>query len=146
MPAPKEPATTPSLPGANSTRTDGGIADKQVIRQLTGYDTNSMETNKSFAEVEGGAPMPNTNMPGAPAGPTTSAPDTASLPSLTGPSTRPWESVTADAVLPQPVDPRQQESNDLIARYLPDLQAGLSIPGVPDSYRKFINFLSKQAQ
>ena len=146
MPAPKKPATTPSLPGANSTRTDGGIADKQVIRQLTGYDTNSMETNKSFAEVEGGAPMPNVGMPATPAGPGTAASDMSSLPSLTGPSQRPWESVTADAVLPQPVDPRQQESNDLIARYLPDLQAGLNIPGVPDSYRKFVNFLSKQGQ
>ena len=57
MGAPNKPATTPSLPGANSTRTDGGIADKQVIRKLTGYDPKSMETNDSFSKVEGSAPM-----------------------------------------------------------------------------------------
>lgn len=63
MGAPNKPATTPSLPGANSTRTDGGIADKQVIRKLTGYDPKSMETNDSFSTIEGSAPMAETSNP-----------------------------------------------------------------------------------
>jgi hypothetical protein len=47
-------------------------------------------------------------------------------------------------VLPQPVDPRQQEVNDLIKRYLPDLQDATGIPGVPNSYISFVNYLIKQ--
>ena len=65
MGAPNKPATTPSLPGANSTRTDGGIADKQVIRKLTGYDPKSMETNDSFSNIEGSDPMEATSSPKA---------------------------------------------------------------------------------
>jgi hypothetical protein len=57
MGAPNKPATTPSLPGAKSTRTDGGIADKQVIQQLTGWNPSDTDTNASFSKIESSAPM-----------------------------------------------------------------------------------------
>jgi hypothetical protein len=53
---------------------------------------------------------------------------------------------TEALILPKPTDQRQQEVSALVSRYLPDLQAATNIPGVPDSYRKFVNYLSKQAQ
>ena len=150
MPAPKKPATTPSLPGAQSTRTDGGIADKQVIRQLTGWNPSDTDTNASFAQTESGAPMAQT--PSTPM-PSKTAVDKAAqtmgqaqaMPTLDGMSQRPWEHVTTPAQPMQPVDPRVAENTALVQRYLPDLQAALNIPGVPDSYRRFVNFLSQQA-
>jgi hypothetical protein len=67
------------------------------------------------------------------------------MPTLDGMSQRPWEHVTTPAADVQPVDPRVAENTQLIQRYLPDLQAAMDIPGTPDSYRRFVNYLSQQA-
>jgi hypothetical protein len=159
MPQAQKPATTPSLPGALSTRTDGGIASKQAMTKMTGMpygqnqDYNQIEASAPMAKAEQSKPMSPTQIAGAaqqgqqqpqqPAGPTGMP---ANLPSLTGPSTRPNEHVTTPAQ-PQPqVDPRLQENADLVQRYMPDLMAATQIPGAPDSYRAFVNHLYNQTQ
>ena len=154
MPAPEKPATTPSLPGALSTRTDGGIASKQVVRDITGYDPKSMETNESFSNIEGAAPMEAASQPSAFAGgamPTQDGGqpmgvDTSHLPPLHGPSERPWEHVTSPGNINGEPDQRIAENAALVQRYLPDLIHATNLPGAPDSYRQFVNFLSRQAQ
>ena len=150
MPQAKKPAMT-SGPGSMSRRTDGGPASKQATRYISGMPNYG--DGQELQSLQASAPME--AAPQTPAGPEVTAQpqdqsqqagpvDTSGLPGLTDPSARPWEHVTTPAILPQPVDPRQQENNALIGRYLPDLQAALNIPGVPDSYRKFVNYLSKQ--
>lgn len=148
MPAPKKPATTPSLPGAQSRRTDGGIADKQVIRQLTGWNPSDTDTNASFAQTESGAPMaqaPATPKPSK-AGMQQMAQQGQGLPSFDGLSSRPWEHVTTPAQPPQQTDSRIAENMPLVQRYLPDLQAATNLDGVPDTYRQFVNYLARQAE
>jgi hypothetical protein len=74
--------------------------------------------------------------------------DTSQLPKLTDPSQRPWEHVTTPhpAQSTAPVDPRIAENAVLINRYLPDLLSATNMSGVPDSYRQFVNYLTRQAQ
>lgn len=55
MPQAKKPATTPSLPGAQSTRTDGGIADKQVQRAITGMPNYG--DGQEIADLQSAAPL-----------------------------------------------------------------------------------------
>lgn len=158
MGEPAKPATTPSLPGALSTRTDGpgSIASKQAQRYISGMP--SYGDGQELANLQAQAPMAAT--PDAKAMPQSAIDqaasqqpqpqnmgvDTSALPKLTDPSTRPWEHVTTPGnVNPQP-DPRIAENADLVQRYLPDLIAATNMKGVPDSYRQFVNFLTRQAQ
>jgi len=166
MATPAKPGTTPSLPGAMSTRTDGGPASKQAIRYAAGEPGA-----EDFTNLQAQAPMastPNTKgmtpsqiqAAAVQGGQQSAMPQQGQGPQATTldmPSQLPGQPVThgADAgpgadssalILPKPTDQRQQEVSALVSRYLPDLQAATNIPGVPDSYRKFVNYLSKQAQ
>jgi hypothetical protein len=128
-------------------RTDGGPASKQAIRYAAGEPGA-----EDFTNLQRQAPMAKT--PDVPTGsvtPTASEPSqpqqdqgTPMLPSLNGLTSRPWEDETTPHVAPQQKDPRTLENNALIARYLPDLQAAKNIPGVPDSWHTFVNYLARQ--
>jgi len=158
MPAPQKPATTPSLPGKLSTRTDGGPASKQAVKRMTGM---AYGQNQDFENTEASAPMAKATpvqamTPSAIAGAAAKAATPAgpagamgaggmALPSLTGPSQRPNEPVTTPAPQKPSVDPRIAENATLVQRYMPDLLAATSIPGAPDSYRQFVNYLARQA-
>jgi len=157
MPAPKKPAMS-SGPGSLSQRTDGGPASKQAIRYASGMPYGE---GQDFLDIQSSAPMEKATAakpmsPGAVAQAAT-APQGAGVTPLDAPSQMPDQPVThgADAGagpgmdslgLKPPVDPRQEETNTLIARYLPDLQAATNIPGVPDSYRRFVGYLARQVQ
>ena len=166
MATPVNPGTTPSLPGAMSTRTDGGPASKQAIRYAAGErgaeDFVNLQRQAPLAKTSGAKGMAPSQIAAAAeqGGQQSAMPEQAQGPQvmpLDMPSQLPGQPVThgADAgpgadssalILPKPSDQRQQEVGALVARYLPDLQAATNIPGVPDSYRKFVNYLSKQAQ
>jgi hypothetical protein len=161
MPAPEKPATTPSLPGKLAKRTDGGVASKQAVRYASGMPYGE---GQDFLDIQSSAPMekstsPKAMSPGAvaQAAQAAQASKGAGVVPLDAPSQMPGQPVThgADAGagpgtealgLKPPVDPRQEETNSLIARYLPDLQAATNIPGVPDSYRRFVGYLARQVQ
>jgi len=139
---PNNPAVQ-SGPGSLSQRTDGGPASKQAARYIAGGDYG----DGGLMDIQGGAAMaatPETAKP-MPAEPQMQEMGNA-LPSLTGMTQRPWESETTPHNAPQQPDPRTQENNDLINRYLPDLKAALNFPGVPDSYVKFVNYLDSQVK
>jgi hypothetical protein len=98
MGKPVNPATTPSLPGANSTRTDGGIASKQAQRYISGMPNYG--DGQQVMDIQGGAPM--AAAPATPTLPLTSSAgdgQTVQPPvtSLTAQSERPFEPVTAGA-------------------------------------------------
>ena len=166
MATPAKPGTTPSLPGAMSTRTDGGPASKQAIRYAAGEpgaeDFVNLQRQAVLAKTPGAKGMTPSQVAQAASqgGEQSAMPQMGQGPQaipLDVPSQMPGQPVThgADAgpgadssalILPKPIDQRQQEVSTLVARYLPDLQAATNIPGVPDSYRKFVNYLAKQAQ
>jgi hypothetical protein len=54
MGQPVKPATTPSLPGAQSTRTDGGIANKQTVKKMIGM---AYGENTDYNQIAGSAPL-----------------------------------------------------------------------------------------
>ena len=163
MGTPAKPATTPSLSGANSSRTDGpvgkAVASKQAMRYAAGepgagdfYDLQGQAAMNKTPDSKGMSP----SVIAAAAAQGQGQQGLQTIP-LDAPSQLPGQSVThgSDAhpqmntsslILPKQQDQRQQEVNDLVARYLPDLQAATNLPGVPDSYRKFVNYLSKNSQ
>jgi len=167
MPQANKPAMT-SGPGALSRRTDGGPASKQAQRYISGMpnygdgqELANLQASAPMAQAQSAKPMPQAAIAAAAAqGGQSAMPQPAQGPQVTPldvPSQMPNQPVTngADAgpgadssalILPKPTDQRQQEVTALVARYLPDLQAATNIPGVPDSYRKFVNYLTKQAQ
>lgn len=162
MPQANKPATTPSLPGAKSTRTDGGPASKQAIRYAAGEpgaeDFVNLQRQAPLSKTQGVKPMPASQIaadgaqpqqPMAAQGPQVTPLDASSQfpdqPVTNGSAAGPGAGPEA-LILPKPMDTRQQEVSALIARYLPDLQAATNIPGVPDSYRRFVSYLLKQAQ
>ena len=152
MPQANKPATTPSLPGKLATRTDGGIASKQAQRYISGMpnygdgqDMMNLQAQAPMASTPDAKPMSPADMAASPDQGQPQGVDTSHLPNLMDPSQRPWEHVTTPGnVTPQP-DPRIAENAALVQRYLPDLIHATNIPGVPDSYRKFVNYLTKQA-
>jgi hypothetical protein len=149
-----------------ASRTDGGPASKQAIRYAAGEpgaeDFVNLQRQAAMAKTPGTKGMTPSQIEAASAqgGQQSAMPQQSQGPQATPldvPSQIPGQPVThgADAgpgadssalILPKPVDQRQQEVSALVSRYLPDLQAATNIPGVPDSYRKFVNYLSKQAQ
>ena len=168
MPQANKPAMT-SGPGALSRRTDGGPASKQAQRYISGMpnygdgqELANLQASAPMAQRQNAKPMPQAAIAAAAsqAGGQSAMPEMGQGPmpmSLDMPSQMPGQPVThgADAgpgadssalILPKPTDQRQQEVSALVSRYLPDLQAATNIPGVPDSYRKFVNYLTKQAQ
>jgi len=166
VPQANKPSATPSLPGAKSTRTDGGPASKQAIRYAAGEpgaeDFVNLQRQAPLSKTQGVKAMPASQIEAAVsqdmAQPQQAMPSQGpqAIP-LDAPSQYPGQPVTDGAaagpgagpeslILPKPMDTRQQEVNTLIARYLPDLQAAVNIPGVPDSYRRFVSYLTKQAQ
>jgi len=167
MPQANKPAMT-SGPGALSRRTDGGPASKQAQRYISGMpnygdgqELANLQASAPMAQGQSAKPMPQAAIAAAAqAGGQSAMPQPAQGPQATPldvPSQMPGQPVThgADAgpgadssalILPKPTDQRQQEVSALVSRYLPDLQAATNIPGVPDSYRKFVNYLTKQAQ
>jgi hypothetical protein len=122
MPAPKKPATTPSLPGAQSTRTDGGIADKQVQRAITGMpnygdgqDLADLQSAAPLAATPDAKPMTTGQIADAASTAPQQAPTTtpAQLPKLTDPSARPWEHVTTPAQINPDVSGQYQTAYSL---------------------------------
>lgn len=63
MPQADKPATTPSLPGAMSTRTDGGIASKQAQRYIAGMPNYG--DGQELSDIQASAPMAATSAPKA---------------------------------------------------------------------------------
>ena len=162
MPQAKKPATS-SGPGAMSRRTDGGPASKQAIRYAAGEpgaeDFVNLQRQAPMAKTENVKPMAPSSIAQAAqsAEPITSMGNGPRPITFDEPSMYPNEPVTNGApvgagagtealILPKPTDPRQQDVNNIVARYLPDLQAATNIPGAPDSYRRFVNYLSGQVQ
>jgi hypothetical protein len=168
MPQAKKPAMT-SGPGALSRRTDGGPASKQAQRYISGMpnygdgqELANLQASAPMAQGQNAKPMPQAAI--AAAAQQGAQPSAMPQPTqgpqaipLDVPTQFPNEPVTNGSpsgpgagpealILPKPTDQRQQEVSALVARYLPDLQAATNIPGVPDSYRKFVNYLTKQAQ
>jgi hypothetical protein len=96
MPQAKKPATTPSLPGAMSTRTDGGIASKQAQRYIAGMpnygDGQELMDLQASAPMAKTAPQPNVapTAMGQPQGQPGVIP-------IDAPSQRPFEPVTNGA-------------------------------------------------
>ena len=101
MGAPLNPATTPSLPGANSTRTDGGIASKQATRYISGMP--SYGDGQELAQTQAMAPMGATPDIGSGAAPANATPQQAAVSQMqqtpvvpfTAPTMNPNEPVTA---------------------------------------------------
>jgi len=64
MPAPQKPATTPSLPGALSTRTDGpgSVASKQAMRYVAGMPNYG--DGQELMNLQAQAPMSATRLGG----------------------------------------------------------------------------------
>jgi len=163
MPQANKPSATPSLPGAMARRTDGGPASKQAVRYAAGEpgaeDFAALQGQAAMAKTPDARPMDASALAAAAQGGQSQQQQgqgPTAMP-LDMPSQLPGQPVThgADAgpgagsdslILPKPVDPRQAEGAALIQRYLPDLQAALQIPGVPDSYRQFVNYLAKNAR
>jgi hypothetical protein len=149
-----------------STRTDGGPASKQAIRYAAGEpgaeDFVNLQRQAALAKTPGAKGMTPSQVAQAASqsGQQSAMPQMGQSPQaipLDVPSQFPNEPVTNGSpsgpgagpealILPKPTDQRQQEVSALVSRYLPDLQAATNIPGVPDSYRKFVNYLSKQAR
>lgn len=163
MPQANKPSATPSLPGAAARRTDGGPASKQAVRYAAGEpgaeDFAALQGQAAMAKTPDARPMGASAIAAAAQGgqPQQQQGQGPTAMPLDMPSQLPGQPVThgADAgpgagsdslILPKPSDQRQQEVSALVARYLPDLQAATNLPGVPDSYRKFVNYLTKQAR
>lgn len=148
MPQAKKPALVATQ---EHNRTDGGPASKQAQRYISGMPNYG--DGQELSDLQASAPMAATpDMPGEHSGsrigelnPKANQPiSEPMLPTLSGMSKRPWESETTPHTAPSQQDPRMLENYALIARYLPDLQAAKNIPGVPDSFHQFVNYLARQ--
>ena len=121
MPQAKKPATTPSLPGAQSTRTDGGIADKQVQRAITGMpnygdaqDLANLQAAAPLAATPSAKPMSKGQIAqAAQSAPQGQPAPTMQLPKLTDMSQRPWEPVTTPAVVSPDISGQYQTAYSL---------------------------------
>jgi len=118
MGQPIKPATTPSLPGAMSTRTDGGVASKQAQRYISGMpnygdgqDMMNLQAQAPMAATPDVKPMSAADITQGVEQPAQQAApiDMSQLPKLTDPSQRPWENVTT----PHPI----QTNQDVQAQY-----------------------------
>jgi len=97
MPQAAKPSTTPSLPGALSTRTDGGVASKQAQRYISGMPNYG--DGQELANLQAQAPMSASGTPGnapAPVAGGEPAQGPTVIP-IDAPSQRPNEPVTAGA-------------------------------------------------
>jgi hypothetical protein len=108
MPQAEKPSTTPSLPGANSTRTDGGVASKQAQRYISGMPNYG--DGQELANLQAQAPLSATNMQGqkmtpsqiaqaASNGQTQAQQAQMNVTPLSAPTQRPNEPVTAGSPL-----------------------------------------------
>lgn len=141
--------------GALSARTDGGPADKQVIRNLSNLPYGE---GQEFQSIEGAAPME-----AAPKMSTSAAPVREAAQQAT-PQGVPLEDFTADSQSPHPVTAgidmgpgpgssampaafapgeKPLKNNPVVLKYLPDLMAAARTPNAPDSYREFVNYLAR---
>jgi len=108
MPAPQKPATTPSLPGALSTRTDGpgSVASKQAQRYVAGMpsygdgqDLMNLQAQApmSATRLGGNAPAPSALAAAAQQGAQQQGGMAQQVTPLSAPTQRPEEPVTAGA-------------------------------------------------
>jgi len=108
MPAPQKPATTPSLPGALSTRTDGpgSVASKQAQRYVAGMpsygdgqDLMNLQAQApmSATRLGGNAPAPSALAAAAQQGAQQQGGMAQQVTPLSAPTQRPTEPVTAGA-------------------------------------------------
>ena len=108
MPQAAKPSTTPSLPGANSTRTDGGVASKQAQRYISGMPNYG--DGQEMANLQAQAPMSASSIQGQKMTPSQVAQAASNGQSqgqaqqmpvtpLTAPTQRPSEPVTAGSPL-----------------------------------------------
>ena len=139
---PNQPAPA-SGPGALSKRTDGGPADSQPIRDISGGDYGD---RKEMEMIQKGAPMAEAPEPGS-QGP---APSTAPAPpgGLFDPTARSDEPITAGIASgpgPGPSDMSQQANEDMqmLATYLPDLRRVADAPTASNSFKAMVRYLEQ---
>ena len=108
MPQAEKPSTTPSLPGALSRRTDGGVASKQAQRYISGMPNYG--DGQDLANLQAQAPMSASSIQGQKMTPSQMAQAVSNGQSqgqaqqmpvtpLTAPTQRPNEPVTAGSPL-----------------------------------------------
>ena len=108
MPQAEKPSTTPSLPGALSRRTDGGVASKQAQRYISGMPNYG--DGQEMANLQAQAPMSASSIQGQKMTPSQVAQAASNGQSqgqaqqmpvtpLTAPTQRPSEPVTAGSPL-----------------------------------------------
>lgn len=150
---PTSPAPT-SGPGALSQRTDGGPGSKQAAKYISGMPYG--EGQETY-DIQTAAPMeaaPNATMMGREERVVQG--DQRPVVDLFADSEYPTEPVTdgidmgpgrGSNAMPSNFGPRSTDEvvgNPLAIRYLPDLMAASRLPNAPDSYRRFVNYLSQQ--
>lgn len=150
---PTNPAPV-SGPGSMSQRTDGGPGAKQPARYISGMPYG--EGQETY-DIQTAAPMeaaPDSTMMGREQRVVQGV--ERPVTDLFADSEFPTEPVTegvdmgpgrGSTALPSNLGPRDTEEvvgNPLAIRYLPDLMAASRLPGAPDSYRRFVNYLSQQ--
>lgn len=142
--------TAPQNNPANINAMGGNGQSGQAVPDYTGF---AYGQNQAIAEQAASAPMAKAAPAAAPAAP--------SLDGLMGGIT-PLDAPTGDNLpisdgvdfgagrgteaLPGRVtNPINQSENlDLIKKYLPDLMNATRVPGAPDSYKQFVNYLKSQ--
>lgn len=152
---PTSPAPV-SGPGALSQRTDGGPGSKQSARYISGLPYGEGQETYDIqqeAPMEA-APASNATMMGREEN--IAQANARPITDLLAETEFPTEPVTdgidmgpgrGSTALPPNFAPRSTEEivgNPLAIRYLPDLMAASRLPGAPDSYRRFVNYLSQQ--
>lgn len=134
MPQPASPAPV-GLPGALSRRTDGGPADRQPVRSVSGLPYGE---GQQFEQIQAGAPMERDPSPKPQAV------------GLFAPTQRPGEPVTSGidsgpgvgsaAVQPQQTD-TQSRDMQMIQKYLPALRRVAASEDAPLAFRSFVKSL-----
>lgn len=152
---PTSPAPT-SGPGALSQRTDGGPGSKQAARYVAGMPYGE---GADFMDLQSMAPMEAAQATPSAAGAAQDVRQVAAqgepIVPINADSMNPDEPVTAgveagpgpgSAALPANVQASEGmlKNNPLVMQYLPDLRRVAMLPGTPDSYRRFVNFLERQ--
>ena len=136
---PSNPAPV-SGPGALSRRTDGGGAGQPQQRLANA----AYGEQKTFSEIQAGAPMAQEQRPSMP-----------QVTPLGAPTERPEEPVTAGSptgpgpgpeAMGMSMGMKGQSSIDAqsLGAYLPSLERTASMPGTPPSFIRFVRYLRSQ--
>ena len=145
--APQNSPINVSGTGGNGQNKDAVQAARYIPGQPQGQGVvlNAQQTQAPMA----GNTTPQVKAPTAPSA------GVGNVQPLNSPSQRPNEPVTAGApmgpgpgteALPSNLggDPRMAEQHEVIAKYLPALVNASHVPGTPDSFKRFVNYLLGQ--